>query len=471
MARQKRTFSETENNENVTTVDQQETEQTTDPQTSEIPDEMEKTVKVETETTDKKSTANKEPQQVIVKKGGAGLAFLALLVALGVGGAGYYFGQQQLDEIQQKLTALQNVSATASESGQIAIEMPNFDQERAQIEQLAKDYQAAQKQIGLLEQDLASKTSDVNNLQAQINKLNANTKTDSNDWLLSEADFLLNNALRKLVLDNDIDTTISLLKLADETLEKTGNAKVAAVRTAINNDLKHLLAVNNVDQNAIMQHLSQLANSLDELTVLNVNFEEQAQNDTPTDSLEDWQANVEKSATSFLNHFIRVTPRGEAADKGLLAPNQDIYLRENIRLRLQIAILAVPRQQDDLYKQSLEAVSSWIRSYFDTNSTETQNFLKSVDELLDQSIYVDAPDQLTSLNALDSLLNRQTVEMKKVEINVDKGLTEATEAKQEEVNPKVIKPEAAAEKSAVENKENSEPSAEPNVEQLQEPQQ
>ena len=31
---------------------------------------------------------------------------------------------------------------------------------------------------------------------------------------------LLNNALRKLVLDNDVDTAVSLLKLADETLAK-----------------------------------------------------------------------------------------------------------------------------------------------------------------------------------------------------------------------------------------------------------
>ena len=42
--------------------------------------------------------------------------------------------------------------------------------------------------------------------------------------------------------------------------------------------------------------------------------------------------------------------------------------------------MAVPRQQDELYKQSLDAVSSWVRSYFDTNSETTQNFLKSVDD-------------------------------------------------------------------------------------------
>ena len=56
-----------------------------------------------------------------------------------------------------------------------------------------------------------------------------------------------------------------------------------------------------------------------------------------------------KSATSFLNHFIRISPKHGADRKELLAPNQDIYLRENIRLRLQLAIMAVPRQQNELY--------------------------------------------------------------------------------------------------------------------------
>ena len=87
-----------------------------------------------------------------------------------------------------------------------------------------------------------------------------------------------------------------------------------------------------------------------------------------SDSLSDWAENAEKSATSFLNHFIRISPKHGADRKELLAPNQDIYLRENIRLCLQLAIMAVPRQQNELYKQSLEAVASWIRSYFDTNA-------------------------------------------------------------------------------------------------------
>ena len=62
------------------------------------------------------------------------------------------------------------------------------------------------------------------------------------------------------------------------------------------------------------------------------------------------KATLKNQPTSFLNHFIRIQPR-DPVEKALLAPNQDIYLRENIRLRLQIAILAVPRQQNELYKK------------------------------------------------------------------------------------------------------------------------
>ena len=97
-------------------------------------------------------------------------------------------------------------------------------------------------------------------------------------------------------------------------------------------------------------------------------------------------------------------------------------MRENIRLRLQLAIMAVPRQQNELYKQSLEAVASWIRSYFDTNAEVTQSFLKSVDELSEVSIYVDVPSQLQSLSMLDKYLNRTPLDVQKVEIEAEKAV-------------------------------------------------
>ena len=293
--------------------------------------------------------------------------------------------------LAEKLTALK---AQINNKPVTSVSTQDVKFDTTQLTQLESANKATQDKIAQVEELINAKSHELVGLQSQINKVSAQANAQQpTDWLFSEADFLLNNALRKLVLDNDVDTAVSLLKLADETLAKVNNSQSAAIRSAINQDLKQLLSVTGVDQNAVMQKLSQLANTVDELPVLDVNFGDDQNATKLSDSLSDWAENAEKSATSFLNHFIRISPKHGADRKELLAPNQDIYLRENIRLRLQLAIMAVPRQQNELYKQSLEAVASWIRSYFDTNAEVTQSFLKSVDELSELSIYVDVPSQ------------------------------------------------------------------------------
>ena len=423
--------------------------------TPETTDEIQETDAVEIQTEDREPVA--PHTQTVVKKSGTGLSLLAILIALGVGGAGYYFGQQKVDEFQQKLTALEAqinnktvVSAPAQEV--------KFD--TTQLAQLESANKATQNKIAQVEELINAKSHELVGLQSQINKVSAQANAQQpTDWLFSEADFLLNNALRKLVLDNDVDTAVSLLKLADETLAKVNNSQSAAIRSAINQDLKQLLSVAGVDQNSVMQKLSQLANTVDELPVLDVNFGDDQNATKLSDSLSDWAENAEKSATSFLNHFIRISPKHGADRKELLAPNQDIYLRENIRLRLQLAIMAVPRQQNELYKQSLEAVASWIRSYFDTNAEVTQSFLKSVDELSEVSIYVDVPSQLQSLSMLDKYLNRTPLDVQKVEIEAEKAVDNSP--RKEEVKPA---PEAKAEEPKAEEKPAEAPAVQPATE-------
>ena len=422
--------------------------------TPETTDEIQETDAVEIQTEDREPVAPRT--QTVVKKSGTGLSLLAILIALGVGGAGYYFGQQQVDEFQQKLTALE------AQINKTVISAPAQDVkfDTTQLAQLESANKATQNKIAQVEELINAKSHELVGLQSQINKVSAQANAQQpTDWLFSESDFLLNNALRKLVLDNDVDTAVSLLKLADETLAKVNNSQSAAIRSAINQDLKQLLSVAGVDQNAVMQKLSQLANTVDELPVLDVNFGDDQNATKLSDSLSDWAENAEKSATSFLNHFIRISPKHGADRKELLAPNQDIYLRENIRLRLQLAIMAVPRQQNELYKQSLEAVASWIRSYFDTNAEVTQSFLKSVDELSEVSIYVDVPSQLQSLSMLDKYLNRTPLDVQKVEIEAEKAVDNSP--RKEEVKPA---PEAKAEEPKAEEKPAEAPAAQPATE-------
>ena len=423
--------------------------------TPETTDEIQATDAMEIQTEDREPVAPRT--QTVVKKSGTGLSLLAILIALGVGGAGYYFGQQQVDQFQQKLTALK---AQINNKPVTSVSTQDVKFDTTQLTQLESANKATQDKIAQVEELINAKSHELVGLQSEINKVSAQANAQQpTDWLFSEADFLLNNAVRKLVLDNDVDTAVSLLKLADETLAKVNNSQSAAIRSAINQDLKQLLSVAGVDQNAVMQKLSQLANTVDELPVLDVNFGDDQNATKLSDSLSDWAENAEKSATSFLNHFIRISPKHGADRKELLAPNQDIYLRENIRLRLQLAIMAVPRQQNELYKQSLEAVASWIRSYFDTNAEVTQSFLKSVDELSEVSIYVDVPSQLQSLSMLDKYLNRTPLDVQKVEIEAEKAVDNSP--RKEEVKPA---PEAKAEEPKAEEKPAEAPAVQPATE-------
>lgn len=380
-------------------------------------------------------------KKIVVKKGGTGLALLAILIALTVGGVGYYCGQKKVTEFQQKFADFeqkfagfeQQMKGKTSTVTQSDI-APDYSNITTELTALSKMITENDEKVALLEKELSSKEQVISALQVQLNKVDSGLQvtTSSSNVLLSETTSLVNHALQKLVLDNDVDTSIASLKAADNLLSKSSDTKVLSVRKALSEDIKQLLSINVVDQDAIMQRLSDLANSVDNLVVLNSNFTNE-DSDKLSESIDDWKENATKTATSFLNHFIRITPKNGDV-KELLAPDQDVYLRENIRLRLQIATMAVPRQQNDLYQQSLSLVASWVRSYFDTNSDTTQMFLKEIDELSEQSIYMDLPTDLSTLTLLEKLSSKPLKEIHEPNIKEEssnslKKETEGTEIK------------------------------------------
>lgn len=439
-----------------------------------------------TEQEESEKVEEKQPRKEKQKSGGGAIGLLALLVALGVGGAGYFLGNQKIVEMDSQIQALtkklgqvQN-TAVAPAVAQPQIEIPTFDAEKEQIAQLAMVYQKATERVEQLEKEQTAYTQQINALQQQVQRLGVNPVAEPTAWLLSDADFLLNNALRKMVLDNDIETAKSLLTEADNTLSQSSDPKAVQIRDAIKADLNQLNSLNEVDQNALMQRLASLANLVDNMPMVENEAETKAESGEVSDSLDDWQKNLEKSADSFLSHFIRINKKGNVVnDKAFIAPNQEIYLRENIRLRLQIAILAVPRQQNELYKQSLEAVGTWVRSYFEPQNAEVQQFLKELDNLVEQSIYVDAPAKLQSLELLEKNLNKapkpiakvqleqaKSVEQLKTEVQVvEQKVDEEAKANQPvpDETPKVVeepkseetKAETVTEASAVDNEKPS----------------
>ncbi|MEZ3501139.1 uroporphyrinogen-III C-methyltransferase [Pantoea sp. KPR_PJ] len=325
------------------------------------------------------------------KNGGLVLGAVAIVIALAMGAGLYLNGKHQTDlqaqanqSLSDKLNALQ--------------QQANSDKQ-----QLAQQLSSAQSALNDARNQQDSTAKELETLREKVASLSGN---DVRTWLISQADYLVKLAGRKLWSDQDVTTAAALLKSADASLADMNDPSVTSVRRALTQDISTLSAINQIDYDGIILKLNQLSNGVD-----NLRLADNDNDDAPMDSdegelsssLREWRQNLVKSWHNFMDDFITIRRRDNTAQP-LLAPNQDVYLRENIRSRLLIAAQAVPRHQDEIYKQSIDTVSSWVRAWYDTNDAATKAFLAQLDELSQQSINMDLPDSLESQPLLDKLM-------------------------------------------------------------------
>ncbi|MFU9137532.1 uroporphyrinogen-III C-methyltransferase [Erwinia tasmaniensis] len=325
------------------------------------------------------------------KNTGTALAVVAIAIALAVGGGLYFNGKHQA---QQQAAASKALAGELSQLQQQAVSDKQTLGQQLTTQTAALD--AARQQQAVMSKQL-------DELKQKVATISGN---DAHTWLLAQADYLVKLAGRKLWSDRDVTTAAALLKSADSSLADMNDPSLIEVRRALTQDISSLSSVSQVDYDGIILKLNQLSNGVD-----NLRLADNDNDDTPMDadsgeltsSLREWRQNLVKSWHNFMDDFITVRRRDTTAEP-LLAPNQDIYLRENIRSRLLIAAQAVPRHQDEIYKQSIDTVSAWVRAWFDTSDPATKAFLSQLDDLSQQSISMDLPESLQSQPMLDKLM-------------------------------------------------------------------
>lgn len=319
------------------------------------------------------------------------LGAIAIVLVIALGAGLYYHGHQQAlaqqaenNELSDQLTALHNEQA----------------QEKLRINALINQQNKA---LSVADQLQTSQSQQLKELEAKVAAISG---SDAKNWLLAQADFLVKLAGRKLWSDQDVTTAGALLKSADESLAEMNDPSLIDVRRALTEDIASLASVSQIDFDGIILKLNQLSNQVDDLRLADNNSDEAPMDEDDgevSSSLNEWRQNLVKSWHNFMSEFITVRRRDSSAEP-LLAPNQDVYLRENIRSRLLVAAQAVPRHQNEVYQQSLETVSTWVRAYFDVNDPTTKAFLSQLDELSQQSINMDVPTELKSQPLLEKLM-------------------------------------------------------------------
>jgi len=319
------------------------------------------------------------------------LSAVAIAIALAAGVGLYGWGKQQAttqtatsDALANQLTALQK----AQES------------QKAELEGVIKQQATQLEQANRQQTELAKQLDEVQQKVATI------SGSDAKTWLLAQADFLVKLAGRKLWSDQDVTTAAALLKSADASLADMNDPSLITARRAITDDIASLSSVAQVDYDGIILKINQLSNQIDNLRLADNDSDgSPMDSDSPelSSSISEWRVNLQKSWQNFMDSFITIRRRDDTAVP-LLAPNQDVYLRENIRSRLLVAAQAVPRHQEETYRQALDNVSTWVRAYYDTDDATTKAFLEEVDKLSQQSITMNVPETLQSQAILEKLM-------------------------------------------------------------------
>jgi len=166
-------------------------------------------------------------EKTVEKKNGSSktslaLSAIAIAIALAAGVGLYGFVKQQganqttaRDALVNQLTALQKAQET----------------QKTELEGIIKQQAAALADANSKQEELAKQLDEVQEKVATI------SGTDAKTWLLSQADFLVKLAGRKLWTDQDVTTAAALLKSADASLADMNDPSLIAARRAITEDI------------------------------------------------------------------------------------------------------------------------------------------------------------------------------------------------------------------------------------------
>lgn len=248
-------------------------------------------------------------------------------------------------------------------------------------------------------------------LEARINAL-ANTtaalqerlaaepqERGNEDWLWTESEYLLRLANQKMQLEGDTESALLLLTTVDSMLSDATAPALFRVREAIAAEILAVRSVEAIDTAGLYASLSSLGAMVDQLSLRNALVQNY------NARLEQQQANV-GTDTGFvarsvdLLRSVFVWQRWDVAPEALLPPQQEAVLKQNLRLMLEQAQLALLAEEEAAYRSSLTRGSEWVARYFVIDNGAGRTLREEMDRLAQANIVQSRPDISGSLEAL-----------------------------------------------------------------------
>lgn len=269
--------------------------------------------------------------------------------------------------------------------------------------------QGLQAKVGALEAKLAETQSQAVALESMYQDM----VRGRDERLLSEVEQSLAIAAQQLQLAGNVEAALIALRTADARLANSSQSRFVPLRRLIARDLERLKALPFADITGLSLKIEGVASVVDSLPLA---FEQRpanpargAKSERVTRASDESQSSVQGLAQRLfadiwqeMRQLIRIQ-RVDKSDPALLAPDQVYFLRENLRLRLLGARLALLQRDARTYRADLMQVRDLLQRYFDGGAPAVQTALGSVKRLAEADISVELPTLNETLNAARTL--------------------------------------------------------------------
>lgn len=320
---------------------------------------------------------------------------LAALLALGAIGLAWHSNGRMAD-LERELVRRQASSAvSATEAQKTAV--ANAEQIRELGAKLA-----------LAEARLA----EVALQRAQLEDLLQSFSRSRDENIVSDLDAGLRLAAQQTQLTGSAEPLTNALRQADERLQRLKLARLEGVRRAVLRDLDRVKAVSHVDTGTLVLRLDEVTRLVDELPLVSEPQRREAPRkvaaapakpaSAPMDALQRWWAGAREvgdQAWTEAKSLLRVT-RIDQPGAMLIAPDQAYFLRENLKLRLLNARLALMSRQHEAARVDLQAAIDAIERHADLKQRRAQLALELLRPLPAQARPVQWPRPDDSFAAL-----------------------------------------------------------------------
>ena len=294
---------------------------------------------------------------------------------------------------------------------QLAIKIDEMQSGSKADRQLLMQHQERVSELSVKVAALESRYADVQSQRGLQESTSSDLSASRDETALAEVEQMLLNAAQQLQLSANVRAALIFMQSADARLQRMSRPAYRGLSKIIGRDMDKLRTLPIVDITGINRQLSKLVSGVDELSLA---YQQRASSTSDANVLppsdESTGQKLLREIWGEMRQLVEIENTGRD-EIPLLHPDQQFFLRENLKLRLLSARIALLSRDEAVFRQELNNIQLWTARYFDAKSPEVSDMLSDLKKLTSSRISVEMPDLGTSLQAVRNyrLVNEKTV--------------------------------------------------------------